>query len=873
MPVDPTSDSQSESRPEPGASRHLAPESVYPQPGHRWGQDYFVEAALSDPTGAAAWRAIHLPSGRALQLRLFRSADPFHEQAWQLLERINCPRLLRALGARKSGDQRVELFDLPPGRTLRAWRAEQASITLQQLTSFLGDILEALEALHGAGLVHGHIDPDSFCVDEAGTKPHLVLGHLERAAQFHRGDLLPIAGDPFYTPPEAAGLYRHQGGEGLLAWDWWSIGRVLQELVLGRHLCELVIGRPLNRSGLTEREYAEGFLLEKTSGTFRSGGVEAMQGIDQRTDLLLRGLLTSAREARWGAHEVRAWLAGESPRERYSLGRNERVFRWRGQPYTVREAADVLRSAENWEAAYGQILGTSDPTTLSAFIREVQGLRPIAQKLDATLKILNDPELQDFPREAVEEMVLALALNELAGNHLVWRGRRVDAGILRDTLRNEDGSGHKLACVWTLTSVPMIAALEKTDSEVVRILLDASHLAKRALDRAWKYGWLAQNDIKGIARVWELAFSPPSLWHEARTELRRLYACSTVEEVDQIFQNDRPGNDEALLLAVLAPNAHRRGFVTHEEWERRQYATLATRGRRLSEVLFWKRLGRVLRAGPWCLGHLLWFALGWTAVGLLIAIGWPGPHFVVIAFLPGLVAVGIRLVLVALLRRELAHSSPGTTWHFSDGPARCESATAATHEHTASSVELEEDLLDVNAQIAGLTRLKPQSARVPEPPALRKLWTFAWFSWALWIGIVGLCGWRFHVHRPTLHEFTVAWTSSGQNEASAETRSVKQPWPFTAPDYVRTIAASDSRSASSADLAAARRAGRSFTSSYLRSSISAPVLVSIPSDQGYAFMIFDGKRDEVANSTVYYLPYLPEHGAWMELDGHEVMTP
>ena len=598
-----------------------------------------------------------------------------------------------------------------------------------------------------------------------------------------------------------------------------------------------------------------------------------MTGLEPRVELLLKGLLTASRDARWGAHEVRAWLAGESPQERYSLGRNERVFRWKGQPHTVREVAELLQKAENWDAAPAQIMGGTNPATLAGFVHEVQGLRPLAQKLDETLQILDDPELQDFPRESVEEMVLALALNELAGGHLIWRGRRVDAGVLREALHAEDGSGHQLACVWTLTSVPMIAALEKTDSEAVRVLLDAAHHAKRALDRAWKHGWLPQNDIKAIARVWELAFSSPTVWHDARTELRTLYACSTDEEIDRIFQNDRPGYDEALILAFLAPSAHSRGFITHEEWERRQYEALKTRGRRVSEVLFWKRLGRVLNFGPWCLGHLAWLVIGWTVVGTLIAVGWPGPRFVLFALLPGLLALTMRLGLTMLLRGELARNTSVKNWRYTDGPDRCDREIVTSHDYTSSRLELEEDLREVNGQIAGLTRLTPPPARIPPPSRLSGVWAFAWLSWALWLGLVGLCGWRYRVHPPTIRAFTTAWSGAAQAVSSVAPKVVKQPWPYTRPDDVRDVKPAASRPANDADVEAAKRSGRSFTDNYQRSTISDLILVAIPADSGFAFMIYDGRRQDLAARTVYKLYYLPEHGTWMRIDGREVMMP
>jgi hypothetical protein len=101
-------------------------------------------------------------------------------------------------------------------------------------------------------------------------------------------------GTAAYQAPEAA------HGEVSRAGDWWSVGMIVGEAALGRHPLALPDGSlPGERQILSELAQRE------------VPGVDLIE--DPQVRLLCQGLLTRDANRRWGADQVRDWLAGRSP--------------------------------------------------------------------------------------------------------------------------------------------------------------------------------------------------------------------------------------------------------------------------------------------------------------------------------------------------------------------------------------------------------------------------------------------------------------------------------------------------------------------------------------------------------------------------------
>ncbi|MFD5794422.1 serine/threonine-protein kinase [Streptomyces diastatochromogenes] len=160
--------------------------------------------------------------------------------------------------------------------------------------SMVGQLYDAVTALHERGVVHRDITPDNIMVQtRRADTADLVL--IDFGAAVHRPDeaLDPRTdwrGKPLYLAPEA-GLLRQTVSE---AGDWWSLGMVIAQLALGRHPIDF------------RRD--EDVLAEIATHDPDLGGVG-----DRRTRRLCEGLLTRAPEHRWHAEQVRDWLDGKDP--------------------------------------------------------------------------------------------------------------------------------------------------------------------------------------------------------------------------------------------------------------------------------------------------------------------------------------------------------------------------------------------------------------------------------------------------------------------------------------------------------------------------------------------------------------------------------
>ncbi len=162
-----------------------------------------------------------------------------------------------------------------------------------------GRLVELVRQLHGALTAfeesrHAHRDvkPGNILI-EHGMAPDDTL----RAVLIDFGLVHPSAHTivqhpernftPGYAAPEA--FFNRSG----LAFDWWSLGVVLAEIIQGVH--------PFGRS----REDVE------LNVAFASADISLVE--DPRWELLLRGLLTPDPRYRWRSREVGAWLDGGSP--------------------------------------------------------------------------------------------------------------------------------------------------------------------------------------------------------------------------------------------------------------------------------------------------------------------------------------------------------------------------------------------------------------------------------------------------------------------------------------------------------------------------------------------------------------------------------
>lgn len=846
----------------------------FPATGTTWLSTYEILEPLADAGSGQAWKARVAGSQKLVQIRLAKSLDTRRAEAWELLCKLSLSApIIRPHARHEAAGRFFEVYDLPKDAlTLPEWRRQQGMLGEAELRRCIKAIHEGLSALHRAGLAHLSLRQEALYVENDQGQLRILLGGLDLVTLRNQKDLVQVPVDPFHAPPEVAGLYKHAPGDRLLTWDSFAFGRIVQTLFLGRHVLGEVLNRDVSTSTPEIRERAEQLAFEKLDGHLRAGALEAMKQVPDRLLLLLRGLLAGSWEARWRDEEVDLWLEGGTPREHYNLPTKARCYRHAGQSCTIAEAAEQLRSAEHWNEAMATVFDNETPGTLGTFIKE-EGDNEALSKMALLDSLRTEPWMQQHPEEAQRDMLTAIALQQLSGGKLTWRGRRLDATILLEMLEREDGGNLWLSRARILCAPPVLGLLDMTDAEAGRVLGEVGRHAKKAEDKARKQRWLQANDILGSAALWRQACQLNGLG-AVIAALRAGYACSTDADVQTLFTQEKPGIDDQLILCHMASKPPAFGFLTHQEAAARRYAELFRDGQHASEMLFWKRLRRALSTGPWWFGKVWWLVAGWGLFALSFAVVKPGPGWLVVALVPLGLAFGLRAMLMANLQPILSiHFPQAKPWKLLDGPSRCDAARSELR----SIGELTAIVRNINADIAKLTVLQPPPPKVLVPPTFLGLRATALCSWLLIAGLFGYVGWQAVENPPSLDALRIAWAGKPQDieklaagEEDSEREETRIPWPHTrVPAEVRLLTPLESKPVSAKQQAAALRAGQALLGRYLPSTINVPVLVPVPVEKHFGYVLYDGRKKVLLSRNVIVLTFQPMPRTWIEVEGRK----
>ncbi len=154
-------------------------------------------------------RALDLRTRRHVAAKVLRGADPeellrfVQEQA----HRIEHPHVLAPLGWAAEDDVALLAMELVLGGSMRDLLATRGPLPDGMLAPLLGQLLDALAAVHTNGLVHGDVKPSNLLL-RAGVRPHLLLADFGVAAR--AGVSNGPAGTPAFLAPERlAGALPH----------------------------------------------------------------------------------------------------------------------------------------------------------------------------------------------------------------------------------------------------------------------------------------------------------------------------------------------------------------------------------------------------------------------------------------------------------------------------------------------------------------------------------------------------------------------------------------------------------------------------------------------------------------------------------------
>jgi len=140
------------------------------------------------------------------------------------------PNVVTVFDQGQDGPDAYMVMEYVRGRTLREVTADRGPLTLQEATRIVAQVADALDAAHGAGVLHCDVKPANVILDDRGVAKLTDFGVARAARGPAEQELL---GTPRYIAPE-----RVEGKAPTPASDVYGLGLVAYELIAGRPALE-----------------------------------------------------------------------------------------------------------------------------------------------------------------------------------------------------------------------------------------------------------------------------------------------------------------------------------------------------------------------------------------------------------------------------------------------------------------------------------------------------------------------------------------------------------------------------------------------------------------------------------------------------------
>ncbi|HEY6447652.1 MAG TPA: serine/threonine-protein kinase [Acidobacteriaceae bacterium] len=198
---------------------------------------YQVEAAVAESGMASIFRATDLRDGRTVALKIPHAAmesDPIFFDRFRREDEIggtmDHPNVMRTFPT----DQRSRVYmvmEWVPGRLLRRILAEEGKLPAERAIAITLQVLEALQYIHGRGVVHRDLKPENIMVDENDRVKLIDFGIASRegSRRLTYAGFSQTLGTPDYISPEQV-----KGKRGDQRSDLYATGVMLYEMLAGR---------------------------------------------------------------------------------------------------------------------------------------------------------------------------------------------------------------------------------------------------------------------------------------------------------------------------------------------------------------------------------------------------------------------------------------------------------------------------------------------------------------------------------------------------------------------------------------------------------------------------------------------------------------
>jgi len=210
-------------------------------PGTRIGE-YVLREKIGEGGFGSVWKAVHhvwedrvaavkIPTDPRLIDQLRREAEIQH-----VLEKLDHSHIVRTIGVDTSHDPPYFVMEYVKGESLRALLSRKGRLGLDTALEYAGQVLEALEHAHDAGVIHRDLKPENILVAETGGVKLMDFGLGFRP---HREGSLLLSGDLGGAGESAEGTLEYmapemRAGEAASPQnDLYSFGVILFEMLVG----------------------------------------------------------------------------------------------------------------------------------------------------------------------------------------------------------------------------------------------------------------------------------------------------------------------------------------------------------------------------------------------------------------------------------------------------------------------------------------------------------------------------------------------------------------------------------------------------------------------------------------------------------------